>query len=612
MAKRTKNLIESTQTDGETRVNKYLSDAGICSRREADKHIEEGKVTINGVTAVMGSKVKAGDKVMLEGKPVDKDEALVLIAFHKPRGIVCTTDKREKDNIIDFIQYNKRIYPIGRLDKESEGLILLTNDGDIVNKILRAGNNHEKEYVVTVNKPLTAEFLNGMAAGVPILDTVTRPCTVKAMDRFTFQIILTQGLNRQIRRMCEYYDYKVLTLKRTRIMNVNLGYLQLGGYRNVTDKEIAGLNELISSSINTPETIWNSMEDASDEDRDLSISQKRVKNNYNTKKTPGKGSFQRDKYSIKDKATIKDKANIKDKAGKDSKGTDSKATRKNISLNDNTDRRHKTEINEKTTISNKNNTNGRVSDNSKTTIKDKSGTKERAAFHDKSGMKGRTAYSDRPGSKDRTTYKDKSDSKDGTTYKDKSGSKERTTFKAKPGFKDRTTYKDKSDSKDRTTYKDKSGFKDRTTYKDKSDSKDRTTYKDKPGFKERTTFKDKPEFKEKTTYKDKSGSKNGTTYKDKSGSKDRTTFRVKPGFKDRTTFKDKAGFKDKTTFRNKSGFDDKTAYNGETDTKDKPAIKDKSGRTAYENGRKKSNPGKKSENHSYSKPDYKKTYKRSR
>ena len=582
MAKRTKNLIESTQTDGETRVNKYLSDAGICSRREADKHIEEGKVTINGVTAVMGSKVKAGDKVMLEGKPVDKDEALVLIAFHKPRGIVCTTDKREKDNIIDFIQYNKRIYPIGRLDKESEGLILLTNDGDIVNKILRAGNNHEKEYVVTVNKPLTAEFLNGMAAGVPILDTVTRPCTVKAMDRFTFQIVLTQGLNRQIRRMCEYYDYKVLTLKRTRIMNVNLGYLQLGGYRNVTDKEIAGLNELISSSINTPETIWNSLEDASDEDRDLSINQKRVKNNYNTKKTPGKGSFQRDKYSIKDKATIKDKA------GKDSKGTDSKATRKNISLNDNTDRRHKTEINEKTTISNKNNTNGRVSDNSKTTIKDKSGTKERAAFHDKSGMKGRTAYSDRPGSKDRTTYKDKSDSKDGTTYKDKSGSKERTTYKDKPGFKDRTTYKDKSDSKDRTTYKDK------------------------PGFKDRTTFKDKPEFKEKTTYKDKSGSKNGTTYKDKSGSKDRTTFRDKPGFKDRTTFKDKAGFKDKTTFRNKSGFNDKTAYNGETDTKDKPAIKDKSGRSAYENGRKKSNPGKKSENHSYSKPDYKKTYKRSR
>lgn len=534
MAKRTKNLIESTQTDGETRVNKYLSDAGICSRREADKHIEEGKVTINGVTAVMGSKVKAGDKVMLEGKPVDKDEALVLIAFHKPRGIVCTTDKREKDNIIDFIQYNKRIYPIGRLDKESEGLILLTNDGDIVNKILRAGNNHEKEYVVTVNKPLTAEFLNGMAAGVPILDTVTRPCMVKAMDRFTFQIILTQGLNRQIRRMCEYYDYKVLTLKRTRIMNVNLGYLQLGGYRNVTDKEIAGLNELISSSVNTPETIWNSLEDASDEDRDLSISHKRVKNNYNTKKTPGKGSFQRDKYSIKDKATIKDKA------GKDSKGTDSKATRKNISLNDNTDRRHKTEINEKTTIRNKNNTNGRVSDISKTSIKDKSGTKERAAYHDKSGMKGRTAYNDRPGSKDRTTYKNK------------------------------------------------------------SDSKDRTTYKDNLGFKERTTFKDKPEFKEKTTYKD------------KSGSKDRTTFRDKPGLKDRTTFKDKAGFKDKTTFRNKSGFDDKTAYNGETDTKDKPAIKDKSGRTAYENGRKKSNPGKKSENHSYSKPDYKKTYKRSR
>ncbi len=264
MAKRTKKLIENKQSE-DIRVNKYLSDAGMCSRREADKLIAEGKVTIDGVTAVMGAKVRKGQAVMLEGKSVSMDESLAFIAFNKPRGVVCTTDKREKNNIIDFIQYNKRIYPVGRLDKESEGLILLTNDGDIVNKILRAGNNHEKEYVVTVNKLITSEFLKGMAAGVPILDTVTRPCKVKALDKFTFQIILTQGLNRQIRRMCEYFGYKVLTLKRTRIMNIHLGHLQIGGYRNVTEKEIEGLNKLISNSVNTPDGLWNSMEDASED-----------------------------------------------------------------------------------------------------------------------------------------------------------------------------------------------------------------------------------------------------------------------------------------------------------------------------------------------------------
>ncbi len=274
MAKRTKKLIESEQKGEEIRVNKFLSDAGVCSRREADKYISKGKVTIDGITAVMGAKVKAGQAVLLEGKLVNKDESLALIAFNKPMGIVCTTDKREKNNIIDFIQYNKRIYPIGRLDKESEGLILLTNDGDIVNKMLRAGNNHEKEYVVTVNKVITSEFLKGMSAGVPILDTVTRPCKVRAMGKFTFQIILTQGLNRQIRRMCEYFDYKVVNLKRIRIMNIRLGHLQMGGYRNVTEKEIAGLNELINASANTPDTLWNSMEDASDKAWDIRISEK--------------------------------------------------------------------------------------------------------------------------------------------------------------------------------------------------------------------------------------------------------------------------------------------------------------------------------------------------
>ncbi len=252
MAKRTKRLIEESQEDDSIRINKYLSDAGVCSRREADRFIQSGEVTVDGVTATIGTKVSKGQKVVFCGKPIKKDEQLVLIAFHKPQGIVCTTDKREKDNIIDFIQYGKRIYPIGRLDKDSEGLILLTNDGNIVNKILRAGNNHEKEYIVTLNKPITSEFLKGMAAGVPILDTVTRPCSIKALDKFTFQIILTQGLNRQIRRMCEYFDYKVLTLKRIRIMNINLGYLQLGGYRNVTEKEIEGLKELMGNSLNTP------------------------------------------------------------------------------------------------------------------------------------------------------------------------------------------------------------------------------------------------------------------------------------------------------------------------------------------------------------------------
>ena len=253
MAKRTKKLLQIDETtaggDG-VRLNRYLSDSGACSRREADRLIEEGHVTVDGVRAGLGMKITDEQTVLLDGMPVKREEKLVFIALNKPKGIVCTTDRREKDNIIDFLKFDKRIYPVGRLDKDSEGLILLTNDGSIVNKILRAGNYHEKEYVVTVDKPLTAEFLNGMEAGVPILDTVTRPCKIKALDKYTFQIILTQGLNRQIRRMCEYFDYKVLTLKRIRIMNILLGHLQTGGYRNVTDKEIAGLTEAIKDSVN--------------------------------------------------------------------------------------------------------------------------------------------------------------------------------------------------------------------------------------------------------------------------------------------------------------------------------------------------------------------------
>ena len=243
MAKRTKKLTSNDEIKEEVRINKFLSEAGVCSRREADRYIEEGKVKIDGVLAQMGSKVKKENLVTFCGKPVNKEEKLVLIAFHKPVGIVCTTDHREPDNIIDYIGYGMRIYPIGRLDKDSEGLILLTNDGDIVNKILRAENNHEKEYIVTVNKEVTLDFIKKMSAGIPILDTVTKPCKLKQLDKYTFSIILTQGLNRQIRRMCEYLDYHVVNLKRVRIMNIQLGRLKAGDYRNVTEREIEELTK---------------------------------------------------------------------------------------------------------------------------------------------------------------------------------------------------------------------------------------------------------------------------------------------------------------------------------------------------------------------------------
>lgn len=253
MKKVTKRLFEEEEKKDEAvRINKYLSDAGVCSRREADTYIEQGKVLIDGVPAVMGSKVLPGQKVSFGGKVISREEKMVLIAFNKPRGIVCTTDQREPDNIIDFIQYKSRIYPIGRLDKDSEGLILLTNHGDIVNKILRAGNHHEKEYIVRVNKEITMDFLKGMAGGVPILDTVTKPCTVEAMDKFNFRIILRQGLNRQIRRMCEYFGYRVVELQRIRVMNINLGRLKVGDYRNLTDWELEELKIMLQESSNLP------------------------------------------------------------------------------------------------------------------------------------------------------------------------------------------------------------------------------------------------------------------------------------------------------------------------------------------------------------------------
>lgn len=228
------------------RLNKYLSDSGFCSRREADRLVEAGKVTIDGKVAELGQKVMIGQKILVNGKPLQREEERILIAFNKPRGVVCTTSKEEKDNIVDYINFGKRIYPIGRLDKDSEGLILLTNKGDIVDKILRGSNYHEKEYVVTVNKKITKEFVQGMEAGVPILDTVTRPCKLHVVNDKTFRIIISQGLNRQIRRMCEYFGYRVQTLKRVRIMNIQLNHLKKGTYRNITDAEWKQLNDLLN------------------------------------------------------------------------------------------------------------------------------------------------------------------------------------------------------------------------------------------------------------------------------------------------------------------------------------------------------------------------------
>lgn len=235
-----------------TRINKYLSEIGFCSRRAADTLILQNRVTINGSVPEMGTKIIPGDVVRVDGRIVSQSEDKpVYIAFNKPVGIVCTTDtKVEKDNIIDYIKYPKRIFPIGRLDKPSEGLILLTSDGDIVNKILRARNNHEKEYIVSVNRPITQEFLKKMRAGIPILDTITRKCDVEQLDKNRFKIILTQGLNRQIRRMCEYLDYKVTKLKRIRIMNIKLD-LPLGKWRYLSENEMEEINTLISTSSKT-------------------------------------------------------------------------------------------------------------------------------------------------------------------------------------------------------------------------------------------------------------------------------------------------------------------------------------------------------------------------
>ncbi len=236
--------------DAGIRINKYLSEAGICSRRQADRALEAGEILINGRAAQLGDRVYESDLVTYRGKTVCKEEDKILIAFNKPRGIVCTTSKKEGVNIVDYIGYPKRIYPIGRLDKDSTGLILLTNDGDIVNRLMRAGNYHEKEYIVTVDKKITRDFIMHMSSGVAILDTVTRPCKVKQTGEKEFHIILTQGLNRQIRRMCEVLGYRVRTLKRIRILHICLGDLPEGTYRSLTREENETLKEMLMHSSN--------------------------------------------------------------------------------------------------------------------------------------------------------------------------------------------------------------------------------------------------------------------------------------------------------------------------------------------------------------------------
>lgn len=241
-----------------TRLNKYISESGICSRREADRFIESGQVTINGKTAQVGDQVFGGDKVTVGGRkvqPRDKRD-LVFIALNKPVGVVSTTDPAERRNIQDFVGHSQRIFPIGRLDKDSQGLIFMTSDGDLVNKILRAGNNHEKEYLVTVDRPVTAEFVKGMGSGVPILGTVTKPCQVETVSKFVFRIILVQGLNRQIRRMCEFFGFEVKKLERVRIMNVSLKGLPVGQWRDLGQAELKTLFEMIkdSSSEASPDT----------------------------------------------------------------------------------------------------------------------------------------------------------------------------------------------------------------------------------------------------------------------------------------------------------------------------------------------------------------------
>ncbi|MBZ0326007.1 MAG: 23S rRNA pseudouridine(2604) synthase RluF [Altibacter sp.] len=237
------------------RINKAISDSGYCSRRQADTLIEQGRVTINGEKVTLGDRAMPGDEIKVDGKLITENDALVYIALNKPIGITCTTDRRIDGNVVDFINHKERIFHVGRLDKPSEGLLLMTNDGDIVNKILRAGNDHEKEYIVKVDRPITEDFLKKMRGGVPLheLQTTTKQCEVEQLSRFVFRIVLVQGLNRQIRRMCDYLGYEVVELKRIRIMNIELGNLPIGEWRDLTSKELDDLKRAVSISDNTPQ-----------------------------------------------------------------------------------------------------------------------------------------------------------------------------------------------------------------------------------------------------------------------------------------------------------------------------------------------------------------------
>ena len=235
------------------RLNKAIRDSGFCSRRQADKHIEQGLVSVNDKIAKLGDRAMPTDTIKINNQPIIKNEELVYIALNKPVGITCTTDKRIEGNVVDFIKHKERIFHIGRLDKPSEGLLLMTNDGDIVNKILRAGNEHEKEYIVKVDRRITDEFLKRMSTGVPILDTVTKKCIVEKVGRYVFKITLIQGLNRQIRRMCEHLGYEVVSLKRLRIMNIHLKNLGIGEWRDLTEKELTDLKSSLGDSLNISE-----------------------------------------------------------------------------------------------------------------------------------------------------------------------------------------------------------------------------------------------------------------------------------------------------------------------------------------------------------------------
>ncbi|TDS51090.1 23S rRNA pseudouridine(2604) synthase RluF [Myroides indicus] len=266
----------------ETRLNKYLSEVGYCSRREADRLIEEGRITVNGKLPELGLKVTDDDEIRVNGKLIRQtNEQLIYLAFNKPVGIECTTNKKVRDNIVDYINYPKRIFPVGRLDKDSEGLIIMTNDGDIVNKILRQKNNHEKEYIVTVNRPITDRFIQRMGQGVPILDTITKECRVERISKFVFRIFLTQGLNRQIRRMCEFFGYEVVGLKRIRIINISLD-VPVGNYRQITKAELDELNRLIAPSSKTQEASVNANE--IDQKREVKSSSFRIKDEKKPKK----------------------------------------------------------------------------------------------------------------------------------------------------------------------------------------------------------------------------------------------------------------------------------------------------------------------------------------